>query len=131
MGKKKKSKRAGSRTHADTFFGSEGRTRGRSERHRRKDAQLCAQVRDAVALVVAESTDPLLSGAWVMEAVPAPHIGHLQIMVAVGAEGDVDAIHAKLVAMSGLVRSEVADAIHRKKTPTLSFVVMRRHEEER
>lgn len=126
MGKKRKGRRAGSRTDADTFFGSEGRSRGRSERHRRKDAQLCAQVRDAVALVVAESTDPILSRAWVVEATPAPHIGHLQIMVAVPEDADVDAVHAKLESMAGLVRSEVAAEIHRKKTPSISFVVMRR-----
>ena len=125
MAKKKKTRRASSRTDADTFFGSEGRSRGRSERHRRKDAQLCAQVREAVALVIAEDTDPTLSGAWVVDATPAPHIGHMQVVIAVPSSGDVDAVHAKLVAMSGLFRGEVADAIHRKKTPSLSFVVIR------
>ena len=89
---------------------------------------LCAQVRDAVALVVAEAGDPLLSGVWVVEANPAPNIGHLQIVVAVPADADVDAIHAKLVAMTGVVRGEVAEAIHRKKTPSLSFVVMRQEQ---
>ncbi len=86
---------------------------------------MCAQVRDAVALVVAEEVDPVLSGAWVVEATPAPHIGHLQIVVAVPADADVDAVHQRLESMAGQIRGEVADSIHRKKTPSLSFVVMR------
>lgn len=75
-------------------------------------------------MVVAAQTDPVLAGAWVVDATPAPHIGHLQILVSIPADADVDAVHAKLEAMSGVIRGEVAAEIHRKKTPTLSFVVM-------
>lgn len=96
-------------------------------RPNRKDAQLCSQVMRAVGLALAESPDEELSSLTVLAVEPAPHIGHLRVLVAsVSGEGDAREIHAKLVARAGALRHEVAGAIHRKKAPTLSFVVVPR-----
>ena len=101
------------------YFGEE-----RHSKSGRKDAQLCAQIVDAVSLALAESADPLLNELWVMEAEPAPHIGHVRVLVQAGRGADLAAIQTKLEARQGYLRRQVGDVIHRKKVPSLSFAVL-------
>lgn len=90
----------------------------------RKDAQLCAQVREALSFALADSDDGLLVEATVLAVEPAPHIGHLRVLVEIPAELDPDAVHARLTASEGALRYEVGSEISRKKVPSLSFVVV-------
>lgn len=118
MGKKKNKRMTDPR--AELYFG-EG---GRDSRSRRKDAQLCAQVRDALDLALGSMTDGDLAQVWVSEVEPAPHVGHLRVVVEVSGEVDLGVVSEKLAALEGTLRFEVANAIHRKKTPSLTFVVL-------
>jgi ribosome-binding factor A len=104
---------------AKLFFGE-----GRHSKSLRKDAQLCAQVAEALSLALAESADPSLDGLWVMEVEPAPHIGHLRVLIQAGPESDLRAIQTKLEARLSYLRRQVGEAIHRKKVPSLSFAVL-------
>ena len=68
--------------------------RGRGGRgdDRRKDLQLCAQVRRTLDLALAEASDERLLGAWVREVLPNPDVGRLRVVVEVGPEGDPDEV---------------------------------------
>jgi ribosome-binding factor A len=100
------------------YFGGD-----RDARERRKDAQLCEQVREAIDLALAESRDDDLSSASAMSVEPAPHIGHLRVTV-MARGADPSAIERKLEQHKNRLRAEVAAAIHRKKVPAISFVVV-------
>ncbi|HJL04894.1 MAG TPA: ribosome-binding factor A [Polyangiaceae bacterium LLY-WYZ-15_(1-7)] len=102
--------------------------RGRGGRgdDRRKDLQLCAQVRRTLDLALAEASDERLLGAWVREVLPNPDVGRLRVVVEVGPEVDPDEVLGLLNAAQGHLRAEVAGAIHRKRTPDLMFQVVPR-----
>ncbi|MEM9195982.1 MAG: ribosome-binding factor A [Myxococcota bacterium] len=112
----KKNRKSGQRARSELYFDSRGS-------HERKARQLCAQVAEAVGLALSATSDPALSGLWVAEVVPNPHLGQLLVRVVAESE-QVGAIQAKLTSLCGHFRSEVASAIHRKKTPQLSFAVL-------
>ncbi|MDH5492844.1 MAG: hypothetical protein OEY14_12900 [Myxococcales bacterium] len=85
-------------------------------------------MREALSFALAESADEALWSLWIVEVVPAPHLGRLRVIVEAPGLGNGEAIEAALErhqealeAAKGRLRAEVADAIHRKKTPTLSF----------
>lgn len=100
---------------ADLFFSGRG-----DRQQRRKDAQLCAQVREALSLALDELA---LGDVWVREVVPSPDAGHLSVVVV--ARGDELAEVARAIDQrAGHLRNEVAQAIHRKRTPQLAFVVL-------
>ncbi len=120
----KKRRRLGESSE-ERFFGE----RGAHSKSLRKDAQLCAQIADALGLTLAESADPSLNGLWVKEVQPAPHIGHLRVLVQAGRGEDPNRIHSKLEERGGYLRRQVGEAIHRKKVPSLSFVVLPPEEE--
>lgn len=90
----------------------------------RKDAQLCAQALDALSLALARTLDDALDGAWICDVTPSPHVGHLRVVVVAAPGADLGEVARALESRSGALRSEVAGAIHRKKTPTLSFAVL-------
>lgn len=100
--------------------GRGGKGRGGSAR---KDMQLCSEVRRSLDLVLAESTDGRLAGAWVAEVTPAPDTSRLLVVVELREGGDVDAAHQMLGEMHGFLRSEIASAVDRKKVPDLFFQV--------
>ncbi|MGE0788951.1 MAG: hypothetical protein AB7S26_24980 [Sandaracinaceae bacterium] len=99
-------------------------------RRARKDAQLCAQVREAVQLALSDAADPRIHALWVLEVEPAPHVGQLRVVTVAPADADLDATYERLEGYTGALRRHVANAIHRKKTPSLSFVVLREDVEE-
>lgn len=98
--------------------------RAATRRDRIKDAQLCAQVREAVSLALASIEDEVLLDLWVIEVVPAPDSSRLAVRL--GASPSVDAleVRARLERHAGLIRGEVTSAIHRKKTPHLSYELL-------
>ncbi len=104
--------------------GTAGLPRARSRRTQIKDAQLCRAVRDTLSLVLAESMDPRLSSLFVMEVVPAPDASRLAVRVEAPRELDPDEVRDVLEGMVPELRSEIADAVERKKTPGLTFVVI-------
>lgn len=87
----------------------------------RKVAQLCQQASEALSLALACSADAVLRDLSVVSVSPAPDASRL--LVTVEAEDGVehDRILDKLQVARGYLRSEVAGAIHRKKTPELMF----------
>ena len=90
-------------------------------RDKRKDMQLCAQVRGAIEMALMEFGDEALHGAWVREVLPNPDAKSLIVIVeAADREGASAALHA----LHPRIRHEMAGAIHRKRTPELTIRVV-------
>ncbi|MFO1095576.1 MAG: hypothetical protein U0992_20075 [Planctomycetaceae bacterium] len=114
------------------------RRRGQSERSfqpqrpDRKTLQLCGQVADTLNYVLSgELDDDLLRNLYVESVRPAPDASRLLVSVAPLDTADAnraDQILQKLLIHAPRIRSEVAQSIHRRKTPELSFVVVRPEE---
>ncbi len=96
----------------------------RSRRGQIKDAQLCRAVRETLSLTLAESLDPRLEAVFVVDVVPAPDVSRLAVRVEAPSELDPDDVHDALERTVPRLRSEIAAAIQRKKTPGLTFVVV-------
>jgi ribosome-binding factor A len=98
-------------------------------RARRKVDQLCRQVEERIGLVLAgEVDDPALQDLYVVEVVPEPGSGRLIVRLASPpglAQPDVAEVLPRLDALRPYLRGEVAEAIHRKRTPDLVFEVLR------
>jgi ribosome-binding factor A len=96
----------------------------------RKALQLCAQVADTLALVLAgECGDDLLRELRVESVRPAPTSA--QLLVTLSAEGLGERVSreralAALERVRARLRSETAAAIHRRRAPQLLFCVVRR-----
>lgn len=97
--------------------------RSRSRRSQIKDAQLCAAVRETLSLVLAESDDARLSSVFVTDVVPAPDASRLMVRVEAPPELDPDDVRDALENAAPELREEIAEAVQRKKTPSLAFVV--------
>lgn len=90
----------------------------------RKTAQLCRQVHERLDLVLAgDLEDPALEGAWVLEVLPE---SSSSVLVQVVCPRDVSPANVReaLERAGPYLRSEVAGAIHRKRTPHLRFLVV-------
>jgi ribosome-binding factor A len=85
---------------------------------------LCRQVQRRLDLALAELDDPLLQGLWIQSVVQEPGGRALLVEVVVPDLSLVAPTLARLEAARGHLRSEVAAAIHRKRTPHLQFVVV-------
>ena len=90
----------------------------------RKTQQLCRQVQRRIDLVLGELDDECFAGLWVLEVNPEPGSSALLVTLVAPDERDVMALNAKLDEVKGLLRSEVAAAIHRKRTPHLRLAVI-------
>ena len=93
-----------------------------------KTAALCKHVRRIVSLTLSgECGDPLLQDLIVEEVLPAPNASRLLVRVMLRAwpEGLTLAdILQRLAKVEGLLRARVGQAIVRKRTPELTFVVL-------
>ena len=92
----------------------------------RKTVQLCGQVKDALCQIVSGLGDDALNGLTVVSVEPAPHAGRLRVTVAAESPADVadlTVIRQHLTRATGLIRSEVARSITRRKAPELTFDV--------
>jgi len=92
----------------------------------RKAYQLCGQVAQAVLVILPGLADEVLRDLTVVSVEPAPHSGRLQVTVAGPAPTDATGRHVvceHLSRAAGLIRSEVASAVNRRKAPELVFQV--------
>ena len=86
----------------------------------RKARQLCGQVAQALQVLLPGLADEVLQDLVVVSVEPAPHSGRLLVTGAVPVPADAtDRLHRA----AGLIRSEVAAAVHRRKAPELVFLV--------
>lgn len=103
------------------FFKKEGF----AERTGRKSHQLCAQVADTLSQIFGgECGDEVLQSLAVLDVAPAPDAS--QLLVQVGPlTPDLNLVEADVIAAlsraAGWLRTEVAAAITRKRTPRLVF----------
>ncbi len=110
------------------FFKNQSRSHGKRDR---KAQQLCRQVQQTLSLVLSgEYADEVLQSLFVESVVPAPDASQLLVTVSTANDGQ-DAVESglilqKLEHVSGRLRSEVAAAISRRKTPRLMFQVVHR-----
>lgn len=92
--------------------------------HDPKLARLGGQICRALNLALGASSDPVLCGAWIARAEPAPDASRFRVVA--GSTGDPDtdsALAAHLTAIRGWLRAEVAHAIRRRRVPELVFTV--------
>jgi len=91
-----------------------------------RTASLCAQVRRALETAFAFLADERLESVFVEEVSPAPNASRLLVVLRcfVEAEIDLEETRAALAGAEGLLRTEVAVAIHRKRTPHLHYVLL-------
>ncbi|HYT88484.1 MAG TPA: hypothetical protein VEL76_07230 [Gemmataceae bacterium] len=91
----------------------------------RKALQLCGQVARTLQIVLAgECSDEVLRDLFVESVVPAPNSARLLVTLALTPTASaipVEEILGRLHHAQGLLRSEVATAINRKKVPELTF----------
>ncbi len=99
-------------------------TGGSTHHEHPKLRQLCRQAHEQLDLSVSELGDAALAGAWVAGVRAAARGRTLVVEVSVPAIADVMPAYAALDRASAYLREELSMAIHRKRTPYLSFVVL-------
>jgi ribosome-binding factor A len=116
--------------------GIDPRTQSRHESRKvpnRKALQLCGQVAQTLAHVLAwECGDERLQGLIVESVRPAPNSARLLVTIRFGDARPVISpaeVLAQLAQASGMLRSEVVAAIHRRKAPELTFRILVADEE--
>jgi ribosome-binding factor A len=88
----------------------------------RKTLQLCRQVAETLGSVLAgQCDDVVLQGLDVVDISPAPDASRLLVMVRPLDPEEPGRVLERLDRASGRLRSEVAAAITRRKTPVLAF----------
>lgn len=87
----------------------------------RKALQLCAQVADSLNLIFPSLKDEILRELYVVSVVPAPDSTQLLVTV----QGNHEDVANRLAVASGLLRTEVAQCISRKRVPNLKFRYIR------
>jgi ribosome-binding factor A len=91
----------------------------------RKLAQLCRQAHERIDLVLAgDLSDPNLEGVWVLDVNPEPGSSALLVTLVAPDDANLPNVEASLDAVRGLLRSEVAAGISRKRTPHLRLIVI-------
>lgn len=108
---------------ASLYFGDcDGDGEGR--RADRKERQLCRQVQEAIGEALSTLEDGVLSGVWICGVEPAPDASRLAVLVRVSDDTAPERVKERLGRVSGYLRTEVAQAISRKRVPTLVFEVL-------
>ena len=90
----------------------------------RKMLQLCRAVERTLNAVLGECGDEVLRDLWVLGVEPWPSSARLLVSVGLNAAAEArDPVQllASLHRAQGLLRSEVAAAVNRRKTPELLF----------
>lgn len=99
----------------------------RSNRDERKTQQLCRQVERRLSLVFAgELEDPVLEGLVICSVSAVDGTSLLKVEVCLpeqpdGAERDTALVLERLASATRWLRSEIAAAINRKRTPQIIF----------
>jgi ribosome-binding factor A len=91
----------------------------------RKALLLCGQIARALSDVLAGCGDDALRDLLIESVAPAPTSVRLLVTVRRPADVDEATVHFRLEAARGLLRHEIAAAIHRRKTPELLFRVVK------
>ena len=95
-------------------------------RNNRKALQLCRQAERALRYALSNAHDEVLRDLVVEYVQPAPNASHLLVMVTCAdPQVSVPQILNRLGKATGYLRTELAAAIHRRRTPQLSFQVQR------
>lgn len=85
---------------------------------------MCRQVQRRLDIALGgELHDPVLQGLWVNAVRPEPGGRSLLVQVIVDEAERAAQVRTHLDAARGLLRSEIAGALHRKRTPHLHFIV--------
>ena len=87
----------------------------------RKALQLCAQVARALASVFAACGDEVLRNLLVESVTPAPNASRLLVRATSSVVVEPGVILARLQHAHGMLRSEVASAVNRRRAPDLVF----------
>jgi ribosome-binding factor A len=93
--------------------------------HSRKVAQVCREVARTLSYALSGCSDPLLSSLVVMDVEPYPDMARLRVWLDAGpqpAASDNELLE-HLEAARGLLRSEVAAALERRRTPDFYFAI--------
>jgi len=93
-------------------------------RGERKERQLCRQVHEALGYALPALNDEILQDLWVIAVEPAPDAARLCAVVEAPRGVAASEVVARLDRAAGLLRRELAQAISRKRTPTLTFRVV-------
>jgi ribosome-binding factor A len=89
-----------------------------------KQDQFLSQVQSALEGALQSAANPILNSLIVEEIVPQGGALLVVVMLSEAAEHDVPAVTRALEEANAMLRREVAAAITRKETPSLSFVVL-------
>jgi ribosome-binding factor A len=94
----------------------------------RKALQLCGQVAETLALVLADSGDAVLQNLLVESVRPWPTSARVLVTLtpAVAEGSGEETVAARLEAARTRLRGEVAAAVHRRKVPDLLFRIVPR-----
>ena len=95
-----------------------------AQRGDRKERQLCRQVREAVGEALAVLDDDVLLDVWVCDVTPAPDASRLAVLVRGPRDRPPELVKERLERVSAYLRTEVAQAITRKRAPTLTFEIL-------
>lgn len=114
-------------TNNESGGGSDFFRRSNDRRADRKARQLCRQVLRTLNVALAGCGDEILQDLTVLAVEPAPDAGRLLATVAPGftaRRAGFAGILERLDRAGGRLRSEVAEAIVRKRAPELAFTVL-------
>ncbi len=90
----------------------------------RRLKQLCREVHRVLAQILPGGVaDPVLDSLSVEDVVPAPDGSRLAVRVHIGVGADPALVLERLGRLKGYLRSEIAAAVQRKRTPDLAFEV--------
>ena len=94
-----------------------------------RTASLCAQARHAIETALGGLGDARLDGLVVEDVSPCPNASRLLVLLRRWDDHiEEEEVRDALAGAEGLLRSEVAAVITRKRTPRLAFVLLRRDE---
>jgi ribosome-binding factor A len=96
----------------------------RGGRSLHKARQLCAQIHDALAFALGDSSDPILMDLELDHVEPMEGDRHVLVVVADPCGHGLVATLQALDRAHGFLRDEVAAAVHRRRVPKLSFTVL-------
>lgn len=111
---------------ADLLFGSSDDS-GEHTRHAGRQTrgdQLCAQVADALTLSLATASNAVLRDLVVVGVTPRRGAACLEIVLEAPSELDPRLVELHVKRAVGWLRSEIADAIERKRVPELVVIVV-------
>ena len=109
---------------ADVFFGSEDGASSSPRAAGNDGDQLCAQVADALTLALAGADNPWLRDLVVVRVTPRRGSACLELVLEAPRDHDLVRTTSLVNRAVGWLRTEIGDAIERKRVPELVVVVV-------